>query len=315
MSAQNIPRITAVIPAYNSAAFVHRAIESVLNQTLQPCNIVVVDDGSADNTAEVVAAYAPRVTLVRQPNGGPGAARNHGARIGKGDWIALLDADDAWLPNKLERQAPYTADPAVGLIHATERGTDRVPDEITFERLWMRNCVANSSAIIRRSAWEQVGGCDTSRELIAVEDYNLWLRIAAAGWKFVVCREKLINYTSEAGHLTSRYERYAGAEIANVHRTAEQLKLDPALVREKLLRVYDEQGQLLFYHRCLKSARSMFARSLRIQPSLRRFGWYLAACMPRPLLEVRHAIRERSLSPLFATEVGRESPHGSSSAV
>ena len=95
------------MPAYNSAAFIRRAIESVWAQTHLPLELIVVDDGSSDDTAAVAAAVDPRTKVVRQPNGGPGAARNRGVKESSGDWIAFLDADDAWRPNKLERQLPH----------------------------------------------------------------------------------------------------------------------------------------------------------------------------------------------------------------
>ena len=98
-------RISAVIPAYNAGAFLGRAIQSVLNQTRPADEIIVVDDGSIDNTAEVVRAFGDRVKCIRQPNAGVSAARNIGIRAACGDWIAFLDADDEWLPEYLQAQA------------------------------------------------------------------------------------------------------------------------------------------------------------------------------------------------------------------
>ena len=96
--------VTVIIPAYNGAAYIARAVESALAQTHKPLEVLVVDDGSTDRTAEIVAAMPPPVRLIRKENGGPASARNLGAREAKGNWLALLDADDLWQPVKLETQ-------------------------------------------------------------------------------------------------------------------------------------------------------------------------------------------------------------------
>ena len=300
------PRISAVIPAYNAASFVCRAIDSALVQTIPPCEVIVVDDGSSDATARVVGNYGSRVRLLRQKNGGPGAARNFGVRECQGDWVALLDADDEWLPHKLERQAGFIGDSKVGVVHSSIKGSDQVPDRATFDRLWTRNCIANSSALIRRTAWESVGGCDEDRSIISVEDYNLWLRIAEAGWDIVCCREELVAYISEPGHLMSQYERFARAELANVERIGSHLKLSTAQIEDKLVRTCDEQGRLLLYFRCMDSARDILYQAYRLDGSFARLGWLALSYMPRPLLEVRRAIREKSLVPFKTAAIGRE---------
>jgi glycosyltransferase involved in cell wall biosynthesis len=99
-----MPRVTVVTAAFNAAPFIAEAIESVLAQTYTDFEYIVVDDGSSDDTAAIVAAFAPRVSLVRQQNAGPGAARNRGFELAQGDYVAVLDADDVWAIDKLERQ-------------------------------------------------------------------------------------------------------------------------------------------------------------------------------------------------------------------
>ena len=195
------PSISVIIPAYNSAGCVGRAIDSVLAQTYPVLEVLVVDDGSTDNTAQVVESYPVPVRLLRQPNGGPAAARNHGAREAQGEWLALLDADDSWLPQKLERQASFTNKPMVGLVHSFREGnceSAAISGIVSFDRLWKRNCVTTSSVLLRKSAFEQVGGFDTDRVLIGVEDYHLWLRMAAAGWEIATCPEGTLPL--HAGH-------------------------------------------------------------------------------------------------------------------
>ena len=96
--------ISVVIPAYNCGEYISRSIDSVLTQTLQPNEIIIVDDGSTDNTVQIALQYGPKVKLIQQQNAGPSAARNTGIQAATGEWIAFLDADDDWLPPKLQLQ-------------------------------------------------------------------------------------------------------------------------------------------------------------------------------------------------------------------
>src|SRR5215213_6400356 len=96
--------VAAIIPVYNGASQIQRSIESVLAQTRQVDEVIVIDDGSTDQTADVVRSYGDRVRLLQQKNAGVAAARNHGMREARSQWIAFLDHDDAWLPEKIEEQ-------------------------------------------------------------------------------------------------------------------------------------------------------------------------------------------------------------------
>jgi cellulose synthase/poly-beta-1,6-N-acetylglucosamine synthase-like glycosyltransferase len=109
--------VSVIIPAYNAAPQIGRAIESALAQTHAPLEILVVDDGSRDRTAEIVGRLPPPVRLIRKENGGPATARNLGAREARGEWLALLDADDWWFPDKLRAQLACVTDESVGLVH------------------------------------------------------------------------------------------------------------------------------------------------------------------------------------------------------
>ncbi|MGV3723986.1 MAG: glycosyltransferase family 2 protein [Actinomycetota bacterium] len=297
------PTISVLIPAYNAAGCVSNAIESVLAQTVPPVEILVVDDGSADRTAEVIAGFGPPVRLLRQRNAGPAAARNHAAREAQGDWLALLDADDAWLPEKLERQLQYTGDPAVGLIHCWgPPGGGPVPDRITLGSLWERNCIVNSSVLVRRTAFEQVGGFDEDRGLISVEDYNLWLRLLAAGWTVATCPQQLHAYTPAPGNLSGQFERFARAELLNLEKLTPLLGLEEEAVRRKRLAIHDDYGRHLFHYRQLGAARGWLAHSLRTEPSATRLAWWLATFAPPAALNFRRRLHH--------SEPAQPTPHG-----
>ena len=157
--------MTAVIPAYNSASTLPRAIESVLRQTVQPA-LIVVDDGSTDDTQEVLRRYGPKITVIHQANAGAGAARSAGTLRAKTDLIAYLDADDVWHDDKIERQLPLFSDPQVGLVsaagqwidpagHVTHVSRPALHGHVT-RQLLMRNSVVTSSVVVRRSCMERL---------------------------------------------------------------------------------------------------------------------------------------------------------------
>ena len=113
------PKVSVIIPALNAGRTIAAALGSVFEQTYRHMEVIVVDDGSSDDTAQKVAAWGDRVTYFKQPNAGPGSARNAGIARSTGDFIAFLDADDFWLPTKIERQVAYFVQfPCTGLVHS-----------------------------------------------------------------------------------------------------------------------------------------------------------------------------------------------------
>ncbi len=181
--------ISVVIPTFNYARFLREAIDSALAQTFSPLEIIVIDDGSTDNTAEVMTAYASdsRVRYLRQENRGLSAARNAGVRAARGEFIALLDADDRWKPEKLSRQMAAFTGEQVGLVYCgrevfDEQGVqDRNPADESkcdsaLEWLTIANLFCPSSVVVRRRCFTEEGGFDES--LRKVEDREMWIRLA-----------------------------------------------------------------------------------------------------------------------------------------
>jgi glycosyltransferase involved in cell wall biosynthesis len=180
--------VSVVIPSYNYARFVTEAVASALAQTYPHREVIVVDDGSTDDTRGVLEPYRDRIRYVHQANQGLSAARNTGIRAAHGEVIALLDADDVWHPRKLEIQIAYLhGHPEVGLV-ATDLFTDQRPTwpavdsggpeprEYSLEELIGRAHFAPSSAVIRKECLETAGLFDPA--LRAVEDRDLWIRLA-----------------------------------------------------------------------------------------------------------------------------------------
>jgi len=194
-----IPLVSTVIPAYNAARFVGKAIDSALGQGVAQ-QIIVINDGSLDATSKVVRAYGDAVELIEQPNGGVSSARNRGITAARGDFVAFLDADDVWLPEKLSRQlALFAADPALGTvicdeIHVTEDGEIIRPSFLASRRChgelptqparlarpisWLvrESFFPTSGVVTRREVLARAGFFDTT--LSICEDRDLWLRLA-----------------------------------------------------------------------------------------------------------------------------------------
>lgn len=185
------PLVSVVVISYNCAEHVGHAIHSVLNQTWRRLELIVVDDGSTDATADVVRRISdPRMRYVRQDNKGPNAARNEGIRHARGEFIAFLDCDDWWLPAKLEKQiAKAAGHPEIGLVYSLAirvdaSGTegdrfDSIVEGRVLDRLLLGNCIAGSasSAVVARRAIETVGTFDES--LHFAEDWEYWIRVAS----------------------------------------------------------------------------------------------------------------------------------------
>ncbi len=168
-------RISAVIPCYNTAAFVGEAIDSALGQSRPPDEIVVVDDGSTDASADVARGYGERVRLVRQPNGGIGAARNRGLAESSGDWIAFLDADDVWPRDSLAArvaaiEASVSLDYVVGLTEEFLNLGD-TPGLVTRAKAAPASARVAGALLIRKGLFDRVGDFDATLKLGETMDW------------------------------------------------------------------------------------------------------------------------------------------------
>jgi glycosyltransferase involved in cell wall biosynthesis len=239
-------KISAIIPTYNYARYVRRAVDSALNQTYPVAEVIVVDDGSTDNTREVLAEYGNRIRYVYQANRGLSGARNTGIREATSPWVAFLDSDDCWMPEKIERQVKLVeADPTVDLVYTASmlHFTDgRVTPTGVVEpsQLWPRfryiNSVTPSTVLIRRDLIMKAGGFDET--LRYCEDWEMWVRLGPKV-KYAAVAEPSIAYQITPGSLS--------ANVAQELATAERI-IDKTLVK-------DLRGlQRLYWRRLILSA-------------------------------------------------------------
>ena len=207
--------ISVIIPTYNRAHTLPRALESVLKQNYPIHEIIVVDDGSNDNTAEIIQAHFPTVRSIRQENRGVSVARNKGIQTATGEWIALLDSDDCWSPSKLFSQVEALNAQALAVIcHTNEiwiqNGKRRNPmkkhekkgGQLFYHCLPL--CIISpSSVLIKKEVFEEIGYFDET--LPACEDYDLWLRVCARYRVLYIDRPLTTKYGGHEDQLSRKY--------------------------------------------------------------------------------------------------------------
>jgi glycosyltransferase involved in cell wall biosynthesis len=232
-------KISVIIPTMNRASCLMAAVGSVCRQTRPAHEILVIDDGSTDDTRDIVSAAFPGVRYHYQENGGVSYARNAGIRLATGDWIALLDSDDRWHHHKLERQArALQENPAYAICHTDEiwiRNGKRVnpmhkhakKGGHIFRHGLPRCAISPSSVLISKQLLEDVGKFD--ERLPACEDYDLWLRLCAR-YPVLYLEEPLtIKYGGHADQLSRRYwgmDRFRVYALQKVIRSGELSSAD-----------------------------------------------------------------------------------------
>jgi len=246
--------VTVVMPAYNVGRFVAEAARSVLAQTHREFELIVVDDGSTDDTVEQLARiHDARLRVIRQPNGGSSAARNTGIAAGHGEWIAFIDGDDVWLPEKLERHVAYLrAHPEADLTfawsrvvdeHGRDTGRTSVHESgvVSFERLFAQNIIGNGSAVVLRRSALDAGGWFDEAQRAAVE-HDVWLRVALLRIGNVHgIPETLSLYRMRDGQITKDWRRMEAAWW----RLAEKMRM---LAPERVAPMMDEaRGRMYRY--------------------------------------------------------------------
>lgn len=226
MNAAAGPLVSIVIPTYNHAHFLGRALQSVLNQTYTNWEAIVIDNHSTDNTDEVMQSFSnPSITYLKIHNNGViAASRNVGIRAAKGEWIAFLDSDDWWMADKLQVCIAQAND-TIGLIYHDLNVISKVNQRFSFGKsrsrelakeahgdLLSNGCaMPNSSVVVRKALLVNIGGISEKSEKIGWEDYDAWLRLAKAGCHFKRIRGSYGFYWVGGGNVTN-----ANLKLANL---------------------------------------------------------------------------------------------------
>jgi glycosyltransferase involved in cell wall biosynthesis len=279
-----VPKVSVVIPTHNRASFLQAAIQSVLNQTFQDFEIIVVDDASEDQTGEVVQSFTdPRLRYMRhETSRGQGATRNAGLHQASGEYVALLDDDDEWMLQKLEKQvALLDGSPSkVGMVYAgvcrVEVSSKRVLNRVIpekrgsifrdlCEKNWIGGC---SSVVLRRSCLEKIGWFEEG--LAAQADYDLWIRISKE-FDIECIREPLVYYGVHGNRISTNYESLIQGMEAQFG------KYGSLFARDN--RNYSRRYFVLGIYYCLdgnaKKGRDALLKAIRLYPFQVRPYYYL----------------------------------------
>ncbi len=234
-------RISAVIPTYNRAHTLKRALDSAIHQTCPVDEIIVVNDGSTDSTSEMLASYSG-IKIITQPNKGVSAARNAGIKKASGDWIALLDSDDEWLPSKIERiHQAHSEHPSIQLFHSDEiwiRNGVRVNPMNKHDKhggLIFSHClplcvISPSAVVIDKRLLNETGLFDEN--LPACEDYDLWLRICHAHPVHFIDHPLIRKYGGHADQLSRKHWGMDRFRIQSLHRLLQSDRLSEGQARQ-----------------------------------------------------------------------------------
>jgi len=254
---ETTPFISVIMPAYNAEKYIGAAMQSVIAQTYSQWELIVVDDGSTDNTAAVVHEFSAkdaRIKSFAQPNGKQAKARNTGIKNSRGDLLAFLDADDLWLEKKLELQVQALSETTADVVYSSGyifHGDDshaqakicpatlgRTDGAHMFEMLLWRNTVPVTSVIMRRETFLKAGWFDESPAYQSCEDYDLWLRAAKSGALFYGLDEKLFRYRRHLAASTSKDSAWLRPMLRVVQRHIDESHFSEAEKRTRLRGLY-----------------------------------------------------------------------------
>lgn len=272
------PLVSVIIPTYNRASLILRAVESVLNQTGVELELIVVDDGSTDDTQSVLSTLTTQIRYLIVPHSGVSAARNRGIENARGEWIAFLDSDDYWLPSKLQKQIAYLL---------SERPADPDHDRYLIchtNEIWIRNgrrinqgkkhakqagwffipslhlcLISPSSVLIHRKVFERVGVFDESFPY--VEDYDLWLRITAQFPVGYVDEKLIVKTGGHRDQLSGRIEAIEKYRIRSLEKIISSTVLSPEHM-DAAISVYRDKVNI-YMKGCIKRGKRQEVEELK----------------------------------------------------
>jgi glycosyltransferase involved in cell wall biosynthesis len=263
--------ISVVIPTFNRLIYLERAIKSVLNQTVDVNEIIIVDDGSNDGTSEFINSNYPDLKYIFQPNRGVSAARNMGIAAAKSNWIAFLDSDDEWVNNKLKEQVTQLElNPEINFCHSNEiwiRNGSEIKQKnnhkkfggLIFDKCLDKCLISPSSVICRKSLLNNLKGFD--EDLLICEDYDLWLRLTSQNPVLFIEKPLIIKY---GGHQDQLSTNNGGIERYHIKSLEKLIKQDfpheqKILIKNMLInkiRIYangaKKRGRIKTYYKFIK---------------------------------------------------------------
>jgi glycosyltransferase involved in cell wall biosynthesis len=272
-----LPKVSVITAAYNHKEFVRHSVESVLHQTYKDYEHIVVDDGTTDGTAEILQSFGSRIKYIRQENRGTPAAINAGIRASAGEYFAILDSDDAWLPHKLERQMsvfeqlPRTAVvysqaqviDAEGRVKAGDLLGEPLSRDDPFEDLLKHDPIPVLTAVVKRECFDEVGGFDET--LPSISDWGLWIQISTR-WPIEFVPEPLALYRMHGRNTHLRVNENGSAAYERLRMTRSAVSAlcgDPLEVKRKGARLNANFSYIVLRHSYGLLYRSQYSKAMR----------------------------------------------------
>ncbi|WP_431065171.1 glycosyltransferase family 2 protein [Methylotuvimicrobium sp.] len=309
--------ISVVIPAYNSAEFIADAVHSILKQTRPITEIIIVDDGSTDNTQQIVEALPGPITYVKQPNQGPSAARNTGIKAANSEWIAFLDADDQWTSDKIDKQLKLLRKiPELVLIAGDMAEIDKSGQLITesvldkhhllnkfqaiqdraipnaLAELVTKNFIPTGTVLVNKSALLEAGLFNQTIRF--GEDLELWAKIAAK--HPITCIPEVLMLRRQHGNNATQLTAALLSDLVKVmtsirNYAAKELSLQNIDPNRLVANAYADLGYWHFSEYDLITARQAFSASLKEKPNKRALLYWLACLMPAGIVKMLRKIK------------------------
>lgn len=281
-----MPKVSILVPSYNAAHFLPLSLESALSQSYQDFEIIVIDDGSSDNTKEVVQGYIDqyphKIRYFFQENQGLPSARNKGIELSQGEYLALLDADDQWLPCRLDEEVKILdRDSLVGIVHGnitnidinnnvinTPRRDVRFLSGSIFDHIFLRDAdISCPTVLLRRSCCDAVGTFDVKLTGLGCEDRDLWLRISRK-YKIVYIDKVLSYYRVSAQSMSRNMKKMLEARLYVIDKYCPAEDLAKIRLRNRALaRIYRDRGDGFLLDNNYASARQEYRKAIGYDPS------------------------------------------------
>jgi glycosyltransferase involved in cell wall biosynthesis len=299
-----MPTISIIIPTFNRAKLIERAIISVLTQTYQDFEIIVVDDGSTDNTKDVVLYFGNQIRYMRQDNRGPSSARNAGIEASRGKFIGFLDSDDYFMKRNLEIKIPFLeSNPQIGWVYSDwkyvddednyiERGSlkfkyseKKLYGNIFEELLKSRNFISPCTVVVRKSVLEDIGHFDPL--IPSQEEYDLWLRISLK-YPVYYIDDILVNVTLHSGSLSKNFTKWVQGNSIIADKLKHLIPNDWKNRRQILDKILADKhtfiGRDFFQKGQFNEAIDEFWQSIKLLPFQKRTYWLMCSTIIRSIM-------------------------------
>ncbi|MCD6162696.1 MAG: glycosyltransferase family 2 protein [candidate division Zixibacteria bacterium] len=316
-----MPKVSVIIPVYNSTGFIDEALQSVFAQTFKDYEIIIINDGSTDNTKQVIEKYSDKIRYFYQENRGPAAARNNGIKKAKGEYIAFIDSDDIWHPEKLKMQVSILdSNQNIGMVFTENSLFDengvyesslgkrkRLMHGNLAENIFLYSYVATPTVMIRREVFDNIGLFEESIKM--AEDDNMWIRIAS-NYRVELIYQSLVSVRDHPNRMTRQNnDLFNCIQISidmlhsnygdNVRKNIDKV------VPKKMGQIYFNTGYKYFENQNTKEARKAFSKSIKYcKWNWKYYLYYITSLMPSSIIILIRRLK-RKLYPSFDSETIR----------